>query len=176
MTTTPPDSIAELDTLLHLPLAWTRSGIYFLCEADEVVYVGRSLTALCRIAEHIKQGVKEFSCVFFLPCLIEELDEIEQRWIKALEPKYNYVHTGRRAPRRDYRRSIMSVHEGRWSDAVGRLEYIEGKNGIMFFSQFEFGGEVVPMNFMALASPEQTAEWNSFMTDEVFYECLDRRR
>lgn len=173
-----PRSIAELDTLLHLPLAWTASGVYFLCEGDEVVYVGRSLSVLHRIAEHIKASVKEFSHVFFLPCAIAELDEIEQRWIKTLNPKYNFVHGERRAPRRNKRTrgTVIQVTEGRWRGRFGRIEEVQGKDGFVYFTYFDDGGEVIPLEFLELATNEQIAEWDEFMpSDEEFYRSMDSR-
>lgn len=89
--TAPPLSIALLGNLLHVPITATCSGVYFLCADDEVVYVGQALHVISRIANHICEGVKQFdlSRVYFLPCPVGELNEVERQWIQALKPRYN---------------------------------------------------------------------------------------
>jgi hypothetical protein len=68
---------------------WTTG--YFLCDGDEVVYVGQSSCISARLGTHIMEGVKKFDHdrVFFLPCPIESLNLIEQHYIETLKPKYN---------------------------------------------------------------------------------------
>lgn len=87
----PPASIAGLEQLFRVPLTAICSGIYFLCDGPEVVYVGQALTVITRVAQHAAEGVKDFDPerVFFLPCPRADLCEVEKQWIRLLRPKYN---------------------------------------------------------------------------------------
>jgi hypothetical protein len=75
-----------------------RCGIYFLCLAGGIQYVGQSVNAAARIAEHAPKhrgprvpegGFKDFDKVYFLPWPADELDQIEGALIRALRPPLN---------------------------------------------------------------------------------------
>lgn len=87
----PPTSIASMHGLCHIALTGTVSGIYFLCDGDEVVYVGQSVCVLARLGTHVTEGKKTFDHdrVFFLPCPIASLNTVEQHLIETMKPKYN---------------------------------------------------------------------------------------
>lgn len=91
----PPTSIRGVEGLCYFGLPVPCSGVYFLCEKDEVVYVGQALSVMSRIGEHIREGVKVFDMtrVFFLPCPASALNQTEQGFIKLLDPKYNRRNT-----------------------------------------------------------------------------------
>lgn len=61
-------------------------GVYFLCDNDEVVYVGQSIDVGSRIRQHTD---KEFSRAFCLPCPEEDLNRVEAAFIALFKPKYN---------------------------------------------------------------------------------------
>lgn len=63
-----------------------RCGIYFLCDADVVVYVGQSVNVVGRVHSHTD---KQFDSVFYLACSQADLLQIESYWIDRLKPKYN---------------------------------------------------------------------------------------
>jgi excinuclease UvrABC nuclease subunit len=67
------------------------SGVYFLCDADEVVYVGQSVAVLSRIMTHVMERNKRFDPdrIFFLPVPQSELLRAEGEFIRLLKPKYN---------------------------------------------------------------------------------------
>jgi excinuclease UvrABC nuclease subunit len=67
-----------------------RSGIYFLCKDNKVVYIGQSKDVTNRVNGHI--GFKEFDSVTAM--LVPEglLDEVEKYWIKRIKPELNFRH------------------------------------------------------------------------------------
>ena len=64
------------------------SFIYFLIDGDEVVYIGKSLKLHTRIRAH-KCDVKVFDSVFAFPVKTSEASKIEEKYIRAYQPKYN---------------------------------------------------------------------------------------
>ena len=62
-----------------------RTGIYFLCKGQEVVYVGQSRNVLQRLYAHDRS--KDFDSVLMMPIPEELLNEIEQHWIERIKPK-----------------------------------------------------------------------------------------
>lgn len=87
----PPISISAMHGLCHIALTGNVSGIYFLCDGNEVVYVGQSTCVIARLGQHIAEGAKVFdhSRVFFLPCPIASLNTVEKHFIDTIKPKYN---------------------------------------------------------------------------------------
>jgi hypothetical protein len=67
------------------------SGVYFLCLKNEVVYVGQSTAIPSRIKQH---SDKQYDRVFFLRVPSSQLLEVENRFIKALNPKLNRTRKG----------------------------------------------------------------------------------
>lgn len=66
------------------------SGIYFLFDGDEIVYVGQSKNVWKRLAQHSKD--KLFNGYTVLSCDPASLDDIEKHYIKEFSPKYNQQH------------------------------------------------------------------------------------
>lgn len=99
-TSSPPTTISAIGSLLHIPVTAICPGIYFLCQDDEVVYVGQAVSVLARIACHIGENLKEFDHerIYFLPCPREHLSEVERQWIQELKPKYNRAGLPRKHP------------------------------------------------------------------------------
>ena len=62
------------------------SGVYFLCEADDVVYVGQSIDVTTRIRQHTD---KQFDRALCLPCPEQDLNRVEAAFIGFFKPKYN---------------------------------------------------------------------------------------
>ena len=90
-----------IENLCRLMVNGHTSGIYFLCDGQDVVYVGQSVSALGRVATHLAERIKEFlpERVFFLPCPAEDLTRIENHYIRLLRPKYNTIGNPQRKPR-----------------------------------------------------------------------------
>ena len=64
------------------------SGIYFLFNGLEVVYVGQSKNVITRLANHAKNG-RKFTHYFSIPCPEDELDKTEQYYIERFCPEQN---------------------------------------------------------------------------------------
>jgi hypothetical protein len=62
-------------------------GVYFLLSDSEVVYVGKTTNLTTRVLSHSAQ--KDFDAVYYLPVKISELNDVERKYIKQLDPKYN---------------------------------------------------------------------------------------
>lgn len=68
------------------------SGIYFLINAESVVYVGQSLDIFSRIKAHRAANLIEFTSVTIMPTHQELLNHLEKKYIQALLPTHNVVH------------------------------------------------------------------------------------
>lgn len=66
----------------------TECGIYFLIDADKIVYVGQSIYVDSRIFEHHKSG-KRFDRVFTFELHHMFLNIIESQYINTLMPALN---------------------------------------------------------------------------------------
>lgn len=68
-------------------LPWNHAtGVYFLLDGDDVVYVGQSRNVYSRISSH---PVKNFNRYAFVPCAVEALDKLESLYIHLLRPTLN---------------------------------------------------------------------------------------
>lgn len=70
-----------------MPLPLPMSGVYFLVEGRQVVYVGQSRNLMSRLATHV--GCKMFDRFAYIPCPAEALDLLESLYIHALRPSQN---------------------------------------------------------------------------------------
>jgi len=68
-----------------MPYART-SGVYFLVNGNEVVYVGQAVNVYSRIERHPD---KQFDRYAFVPCAVEMLDRLESLYIHYLRPRLN---------------------------------------------------------------------------------------
>lgn len=64
-------------------------GVYFLCQDDEVVYVGQSNHVLARMVSHQKEGRKKFNRLYCIDVDLDQLSFVERQWIDHLLPRYN---------------------------------------------------------------------------------------
>lgn len=102
----PPAELQEAG-VIHLIVAGFCPGIYFLCEDGVVVYVGQSNKVIRRVADHLAQNEQAYyhkkfdaASVYFIPCPLEQLKEMELYWIQKLKPKYNVTGKGEGRPER----------------------------------------------------------------------------
>ena len=70
------------------------SGIYFLFDGDEIVYVGRSITIMSRIETHSTTDCKITNCKVwdsfsYISCPESYQGVAEALFIAAFQPKYN---------------------------------------------------------------------------------------
>lgn len=64
-------------------------GIYYLINAEEIVYVGKSLNVYARIGAHLAEGSKVFDSFSYQLVPAEKLDEVEIQEILWHKPRYN---------------------------------------------------------------------------------------
>lgn len=74
--------------LVNLRL-FPKCYIYFLVNDKEVVYVGQTIKGLNRLAAHLDDKEKEFDKIYILPCEPNELDQLEDKFIRKYCPRYN---------------------------------------------------------------------------------------
>jgi hypothetical protein len=75
------------EQIAKLALPWEKSsGVYFLVQGEEVVYVGQSVNIYSRIAQHPD---KKFDKYAFVPCEVKLLDKLESLYIHTLKPRLN---------------------------------------------------------------------------------------
>jgi hypothetical protein len=73
---------------------WNVSGIYFLCDETDLLYVGLSSNIGHRMSGHMKAGAIPATCVSYFEADRELLPFIELAYIKALDPPHNAKFTG----------------------------------------------------------------------------------
>ena len=75
------------DEIAQAALPWAKaSGVYFLLEGNEVVYVGQAVNVYSRIGQHTD---KRFDRYAFVPCAVDSLDRLESLYIHCLRPRLN---------------------------------------------------------------------------------------
>lgn len=86
-----PAALCMIKYLYRLPKEriHTPPGVYFLCDSDRIVYIGKSLNIQDRIVEHKKDLDKVFNSVYFLCCHIAQLLKVEEACIKYFQPELN---------------------------------------------------------------------------------------
>lgn len=84
--TSPPLPLSAIPNLKQIPAYGYAPGVYFLCQGDEVVYVGQSVNVYARLAEH-QRSKKEFDAVYMLHVPTIQLDDVESAFIHALRPR-----------------------------------------------------------------------------------------
>lgn len=96
---------------LRLDLLEMNSGIYFLYDDDELVYIGQAYNITRRITDHILEATKKFNNVRYNLVPKELLTEVETTLIKALKPKYNVagINGNVRCETKETRSSIISI-------------------------------------------------------------------
>jgi hypothetical protein len=66
-----------------------RSGVYFLCLGDVVVYVGSSSRVSIRVASHKTKGIISFDRSYYIPCDKEDMLDLERAMIRKFVPDFN---------------------------------------------------------------------------------------
>jgi hypothetical protein len=69
--------------------ALTMTGIYYLIDGNEIVYIGQGVNVWGRIGTHIAENSKVFDSFFFVFVPSEDLDDYETNEIIKYNPKYN---------------------------------------------------------------------------------------
>ena len=84
---TPPKLEAILG-IQEYPVPKDASCVYFLCDADDIVYVGATTCLEIRTRSHL-MSQKYFSRVYYIQVPKEDLFNIERKYIKLFNPIYN---------------------------------------------------------------------------------------
>lgn len=79
------------------------SGIYFLLDGSDIVYIGQSTKIYARIGQHVAEcwhptqapWTKKFTHATVLMCPRAHLDTLEAAYIRKFKPKYNRSLNGR---------------------------------------------------------------------------------
>ena len=83
----------EIDCLLDSSnkLEGNCSGVYFLFDGQELVYVGKGWNCLLRIAEHTRKDSDKLFTSWNYMCIEsdEKRDKLERELIRTYKPKYN---------------------------------------------------------------------------------------
>ena len=89
--------LLNIKNLLELPIEniSTPSGIYFLCKENKIKYIGQSNYITGRVTQHIAEGIKDFSNVFFISCPSNKLNELETLLIRHFQPELNKKSIGK---------------------------------------------------------------------------------
>lgn len=69
------------------PVPRSLSGVYFLIEDEEIVYVGQSANVIARLHAHML--TKKFNKIAILACEEKERTMIEAKYIHQFQPKLN---------------------------------------------------------------------------------------
>ncbi len=65
------------------------SGIYFLIQKDQIVYVGQSTNVHVRVTEHARE--KLFDRINVIECAAKDLNKLEMLYIKKFNPILNII-------------------------------------------------------------------------------------
>jgi len=86
-----PLELIAIRDLFELPMSriTTPPGVYFLCQDGKIMYIGQSVNVASRIVSHVKEKAKKFNSVFFIPCPINRLDDLEGALIRKYKPELN---------------------------------------------------------------------------------------
>jgi hypothetical protein len=91
----PPEILSRIDGLKQMPLHGIEPSVYFLCDGEEVVYVGQSRTPSRRIVDHFCNPQKTFDRVYTLPIPESELIDVETAFIKHIRPSQQGIYFDR---------------------------------------------------------------------------------
>jgi hypothetical protein len=85
-------ALLQPEQVVKAAIPWhTASGVYFLVDGDEVVYVGQSTNIYNRIPQHHS---KKFDRYMYVPCKPELLNALESLYIHCFRPKLNFGSDG----------------------------------------------------------------------------------
>lgn len=66
-----------------------KSGVYFLIDKDEIVYIGMSSNLFARIGRHIFDGDRVFTKYTIIEMPQSDIKRFESELIERYKPKYN---------------------------------------------------------------------------------------
>jgi hypothetical protein len=118
-----PEDLVRSATKIPLNMV---SAVYFLLdESDEIVYVGQSTNALGRLGTHLAEGTKEFVAAIAVPVPVEDLLEVEAKYINAYKPKYNKTdseYIAAQATLRRAKKALQRRSRARWDRSAANAK------------------------------------------------------
>ena len=71
-----------------------HSGLYFLYNSSELIYIGKSLCVVARVAQHLsdRSRPKPFNRALYVPISEDILSEAEAEAIRIFDPSLNKMH------------------------------------------------------------------------------------
>lgn len=96
----PKELVALADSLHYLGACKYPPCVYFLIHNRTIIYIGKTVNLLSRIGSHVND--KTFNEIYYLPVPESRLDEVEQAFIRVLQPKRNGTHKATLASENDY--------------------------------------------------------------------------
>lgn len=92
----PPELMDLAGRLREYELGDYRHCIYFLCQGDQLVYVGQAKYLPARIWKHLATPPAPFDRVLFMEVGPSAMNFTEALYIARLKPAANIAHTGRK--------------------------------------------------------------------------------
>ena len=75
------------EEITKLSVPWTKtSGVYFLIDGEQIIYVGQSVNVYERVPQHTD---KKFDRFAFVPCSVGALNMLESLYIHCFRPPRN---------------------------------------------------------------------------------------
>ena len=68
------------------------SGVYFLMQGNEVVYVGQSVNVYSRISQHMAGAPFEFDSFSITECATADILVLEAQQIRDIQPRWNKMY------------------------------------------------------------------------------------
>ena len=125
----PPDSISRVRDLEPVAVFLPKTGVYFLCYNGTCVYIGQSVDITERVKTHIRERRFKFDTAYSVAIVKEELDTMERRFIKILNPIYNSRHADKPNGALLCPDGVESAREEEWrKEEFRREQYREAVN------------------------------------------------
>lgn len=105
-----PAAIRDIPELIEIPTGYP-SGVYFLVQQEEIVYVGQSVNPTARISNHTANARKDFDRAYMVPVPLSRLDDVEAALIRLLRPRDNRT-TPAEVPMDDDMKVVEEFHPG----------------------------------------------------------------
>jgi len=148
----------SIDQILNKSEPTIRSAVYFLVDADKVVYIGQSKNVLQRLGAHFRSEEMEFDSYCFLAVPVDDLDTVEYGLIRKYSPKYNIQrypngpkHPGKWYPKSHIprfakpRSSYVNRHEVSYQEKLTQIK-IDIKSGKLEKLSLVIGRDRYKMN------------------------------
>lgn len=118
-----PTTWHEIQRLPRLDPDTSTVGVYFLFDGEECVYVGQSRQVHTRVREHRTRRKGAFTSYAWVPCQIDELDQLEKDYL--LQPRLNKMWTFERHRARYDRLIAFAIFSTRRQEEITRIAWAD---------------------------------------------------